>query len=148
MMARASAVTISRAAELSARTSRPLPSLFPRWNISGSDCEAERYIPAVLSGRLTEGRYGRRLHTGRRWKKSKAILSKEKSNTTLAPEMRSPARNNAVDDTHVLSLPDFAILIPVMIGEIVTRSIDGASLVDTDDTNSMGAQHRDDTKGV
>src|SRR5262245_28603188 len=59
-----------------------------------------------------------------------------------------PSPDNAVDDTHVLSLPDFAILIPVMIGEIVTRSIDGASLVDTDDTNSMGARHRDDTEGV
>ena len=59
-----------------------------------------------------------------------------------------PSQDNAVDDTHVLSLPDFAILKPVMIVEIVTRSIDGASLVDTDDTNSMGARHRDDTEGV
>jgi hypothetical protein len=42
----------------------------------------------------------------------------------------------------------FARLIPVMIGGIVTRRVDGASLVDTDDTNSMEARYRDDTEGV
>jgi len=101
-----------------------------------------------LSGRLTEERYGRRLHTGRRWKKSKDNTFQREIKYNPSTRDEKPSPDNAVDDTHVLSLPDFAILIPVMIGEIVTRSIDGASVVDTDDTNSMGARHRDDTEGV
>jgi hypothetical protein len=44
----------------------------------------------------------------RRWcRKSKAILSKEKSNTTLAPEMRSPARTARSTTLMFLSLPVF-----------------------------------------
>jgi hypothetical protein len=38
--------------------------------------EHKRNIPAVLSGRLTEGRYGRRLHTGRRWRNQRRYFPK------------------------------------------------------------------------
>jgi hypothetical protein len=48
-----------------------------------------------------------------------------------------------------LLLPVFPIPnAAVMIGGIVTRRVDGASSVDTDDTNSMEARYRDDTEGV
>jgi hypothetical protein len=80
--------------------------------------------------------------------KGNTFQAEIKYNPSLAPEMRSPARTTRSTTLMFCPCRYFAILIPVMIGGIVTRRVDGASFVDTDDTNSMGARHRDDTEGV
>src|SRR5262245_21573434 len=62
--------------------------------------EHKRNIPAVLSGRLAEGRYGRRLHTGRQWRNQRRYFPKRNQ---IQPSTRDekPSPDNAVDDTHV-----------------------------------------------
>jgi hypothetical protein len=58
---------------------------------------------------------------------------------TFEPEMRSPARTTRSTTLMFCPCRYFAILIPVMIGGIVTRRVDDASFVDTDDTYSVGS---------
>ena len=66
----------------------------------------------------------------------------------VRPSQALPAKNNAVGDTHVLSLPVFRDTYTRDYWRNCHQEVDDASLVDTDDTNSMGARYRDDTEGV